>query len=192
MGVSRSTRELVAKIEDTAGMAGKKNKTAIGKAASTFKRVGLQMVADELGSDLAFSNWRGPGRPLKLGIGYTVTGERDAKAIIQPRPMPRGAKTSGPWMMMEFGRNAYTIVPKPKRVRAQTRRKGARTKRVGGNRRLVYPPALKMPWGQFVYRVQVPAQPAKRLWSRIGNRAARPAWDRYQLQMARELRQRFE
>lgn len=195
MGVSTSARELVAKIEDTAGMAGKNNRTAIKNAAMTFKRVGLQMLGEEIGPEHQLSRWRyrnGAYYPLKLNIGFELEGERDARATIRPRPWPRWARVSGPWYVLEFGAQPHRIVPKPKRVKQQTRAKGANTKRVGGSRRLVYPPALRLPGGNLRYGVNHPGTPGTRLWSRIGQRAKRPSWERYQLQMTRETLKRFQ
>lgn len=195
MGVSNNTTELLAKIEDTVGMAGKKNKRAIKNAAVTFKNVGLRMLSEEVGPEHQLSRWRWMDtsktyRPLKLSIWFSIDGERDARATIQPRPLGRN-KRSGPWSFLESGRRAYTIVPKRRRVRRQVRSGDKATKRVGGSRRLVYPPALRLPNGQLRYSVNVPSSPGRRLWSRIGERARRPAWDRYLAQMRREQIQRF-
>jgi len=195
MGRSSSPAELIRKIEDTTGMAGKNNKRAIKNAAVTFKQVGLRMLAEEVGSDLQLSHWRyrnGQYIPLKLNIGFELEGERDVKAIIRPRPWPRWARVSGPWYMLEFGAQPHRIVPKPSRVKRQTRGKGANTKRVGGSRRLVYPPALRLGNGQMRYGVNHPGTRPTRLWSRIGREAKRPAWERYRLQMARETVKRFQ
>lgn len=196
MGVSNSPAELIAKIEDTVGMAGKNNKVAIKQAATTFKAVGLRMLSEEIGSEHQLSRWRwmdtsNTYRPLKLYIWFRIEGERDATATIEPRPLGRNKK-SGPWSFLESGRKAYTIVPKRRRVRRQERSGDRATKRVGGSRRLVYPPALRLPNGQLRYSVRIPSSPGRRLWTRIGDRARRPAWERYQRQMTRETIKRFQ
>ena len=78
------------------------NSKATQRAALAYKTAALKEAQRDSGGDLRLSRWGKRG--VKLGVGFDIEGNSQAKATIAPRPM-------GPWKVLEYGAAPHLIVP---------------------------------------------------------------------------------
>jgi hypothetical protein len=83
-----------------AALKGEPIRTVMDRCGMGAKDDAKLKVGQDLGSDLAFSNWR-RGRPIKLGLRY----DHGQPGEIDLYPT---ARSTGPWKVAERGRRAGT------------------------------------------------------------------------------------
>lgn len=150
MGTSRSVGELVGKIDRYGRAIPRANRKAVTAASMRYKEQALRSVERDTG-DRRMSNL---GR-FKLGAGFEVSGDVDARAVLKPRPM-------GAWAILDSGTVPHAITPG-----ARSRRRGrGRSRRANTGKR-----ALKFPNGEFAASAYHPGSPGKRTFREVPAKA---------------------
>lgn len=154
MGTSRSTAQLVGKIDRYANAIPKANRKAVTAATMRYKERALQNVEADTGGDRRMSNL---GR-LRLGAGFELSGDVDARALLRPRPI-------GAWALLDSGSIPHTITP-GSRIRSRGR---GRTRLANTRKR-----ALKF-GDQYAARVEHPGSSGKGTFRKVPTQAKQAA-----------------
>lgn len=117
MGTSRSTDELVGKIVLYGSALARANRKAVSSATLRYKEQALRSVTADTGGDRIMSNFKS-GR-VRMGAGYRLVGDLNAKAFLGPRPY-------GVWALLDGGSVPHRVTPKRRGRRVADRRKALR------------------------------------------------------------------
>lgn len=106
MGTSKDVNEFNGKMVAAGASLITLNRKAVTASALVFKESVLAQGRSATGGDLRLSRWGRQAGGLKLGAGFTVTGDTNATALLKARP-------AGPWSVVEFGHTEAKFKRRP-------------------------------------------------------------------------------